>query len=64
MPIYEYQCNNCDHSFEKLIFKGDNEQVVCPKCGANRVKKLFSASSFMSKTGIGLCSAGTSKGFS
>jgi len=64
MPIYEYQCKKCDHSFEKLTFKGDDEHVICPQCGTNKVKKLLSAGSFMGKTGIGVCSAGTSKGFS
>jgi len=64
MPIYEYECEKCNHCFERLTFKGDGEHINCPKCGANKVKKLLSASSFMSETGIGVCSAGTSKGFS
>jgi putative FmdB family regulatory protein len=64
MPIYEYECEKCNHYFERLTFKGDDEHINCPKCGANKVKKLLSASSFMSKTGIGACSSGTSKGFS
>jgi putative FmdB family regulatory protein len=64
MPIYEYQCKKCDHSFERLIFKGDDENAICPKCGANKVKKLLSTSSFISKTGIGACSTSASKGFS
>ena len=38
MPVYEYQCNKCGHSFEKLAFKGDNEQVFCPKCSDNKAK--------------------------
>ena len=33
MPIHEYQCKECSHSFEKLIFKGDDEQIYCSKCG-------------------------------
>lgn len=64
MPIYEYQCKTCGNSFEKLFFKGDDEQVVCPECGDDKVKKLLSAGSFMHKTGIGVCSAGSPKGFS
>jgi putative FmdB family regulatory protein len=64
MPIYEYLCNKCGHSFEKLAFKGDDEQVFCPKCSDNKVKKLLNTSSFMDKTGIGVCSVGTSKSFS
>ncbi len=31
MPIYEYECNECQGCFEKLVF-GDDE-VECPDCG-------------------------------
>ena len=64
MPIYEYQCKKCDHSFEKLIFLGDEETINCPSCGHNNVKKLLSAGSFMSSAGIGICAANAPKGFS
>jgi len=64
MPIYEYQCEKCTHSFEKLIFKGDNEHISCPKCSDKKVKKLLSCSSFMSSAGIGTCAANAPKGFS
>ena len=64
IPIYEYQCEKCNHSFEKLIFKGDNENINCPKCSDNKVKKLLSAVSFMDNAGIGTCAANAPKGFS
>jgi len=64
MPIYEYECKKCNHYFERLTFKGDKEHIHCPQCGTNKVKKLLSAGSFMSKTGIGVCSASSPKGFS
>ncbi len=64
MPIYEYQCEKCNHSFEKLIFLGDDEKINCPMCGDNNVKKLLSAGSFMSSAGIGTCAANAPKGFS
>ena len=64
MPIYEYQCEKCSHSFEKLVFKGDKEQIYCPTCGYNKVKKLLSSVSFMNSAGIGTCATGTPKGFS
>lgn len=40
MPIYEYVCNECGWSFEKIVF-GDTE-VRCPKCDSASVKKKFS----------------------
>lgn len=64
MPIYEYQCENCSHSFERLIFLDDDETINCPGCGDKNVKKLLSASSFMSGSGIGSCAAKAPKGFS
>ena len=64
MPIHEYQCEKCNHSFEKLIFLGDDEIINCPWCGDNNVKKLLSAGSFISSSGIGTCAANAPKGFS
>ncbi len=38
MPIYEYACPACGHSFEK-IQRTDLHQAPCPVCGklANRI---------------------------
>lgn len=41
MPLYEYVCENCGHSFERLIFH-DGEVVECPAC-SGRVRKLLSS---------------------
>ena len=48
MPIYEYDCENCGHRFEKLLKRTD-EPVACPKCGADRVAKRFSTFSASTK---------------
>lgn len=40
MPIFEYHCRECDKGFELLVF-GDQE-VSCPTCKGNDVKKLLS----------------------
>lgn len=45
MPIFEFHCDNCDKTFEKLVFGGDPE-VECPNCGQKSVKKLMSACAF------------------
>ncbi len=62
MPIYEFQCNKCDHCFEKLVFVEEDEPVQCPKCRSTQVKKLVSCASFIS--GVGGCAAPPGKGFS
>ena len=64
MPIYEYKCEKCGNSFEKLVFGSDKEPVFCPECKAEDVKRLLSSTGFISSTGGNDCSAGTPSGFS
>jgi putative FmdB family regulatory protein len=33
MPLYEYQCNQCKHRFEKIQKFSDKILKKCPKCG-------------------------------
>lgn len=41
MPLYEYRCEPCDHSFEALI-RSENDVARCPLCGNVEVAKQFS----------------------
>ena len=44
MPIYEYKCPHCGVKFE--ILRGVtavNEDVKCPKCGAEKPERILSA---------------------
>lgn len=41
MPIFEYRCPACEHTFEELVRK--DETVPCPKCGDKKPEKLMSA---------------------
>jgi len=43
MPLYDYECAECAHVFE-VFHKVDEESknIVCPKCGAKKSKKLIS----------------------
>jgi len=40
MPLYEYACHKCNHTFEELVFNG--EAVACPQCHTKRVERLLS----------------------
>jgi putative FmdB family regulatory protein len=40
MPIYEYQCRECEHPFEALV-DGD-EPVACPQCKGKKLDRLLS----------------------
>ena len=42
MPLYEYQCEACDHRFEQIRKFSDPPLTVCPACGG-AVRKLVSS---------------------
>ena len=47
MPIYEYQCNDCESIFEVLTLSAkDTGQVICTRCKSDKVEKVMSAGSF------------------
>ena len=39
MPLYEYACRKCEHTFEALVF--DGEAVECPECHGRRLERLL-----------------------
>ena len=41
MPIYEYHCAPCEHTFETLI-RSQGDVAHCPKCGGVELVKQFS----------------------
>ncbi len=43
MPIYEYQCKHCCHSFEYLALSAAEPAPLCPQCHCDEVVKLMSA---------------------
>jgi len=51
MPIYEYQCEQCDHQFDTLQKLSDKPLRKCPECGKLKLTKLVSAAGFRLKGG-------------
>jgi|TARA_B100000959_G_C14659843_1_gene491946 putative FmdB family regulatory protein len=49
VPIYEYKCDKCNHQFEILQKVNDEPAKTCPKCNADRLRKLVSAAAFKLK---------------
>lgn len=49
MPIYEYQCQSCDHKMEALQKMADDPLKTCPACEQDSLKKLISAAAFKLK---------------
>lgn len=50
MPVYEYECKECDKVFEVQQKMADDPLSECPECQAP-VTKLMSMSSFQLKGG-------------
>lgn len=46
MPIYEYVCNDCGHTFETLQKMSDAPLSFCPVCENSSLKKMISAPGF------------------
>ncbi len=46
MPIYEYQCEECQHHFDALQKMSDEPLRTCPQCHQLRLKKMVSAPHF------------------
>ena len=40
MPLYDYSCQECEATFEALVFNG--EAVACPACESERLERLLS----------------------
>ena len=51
MPIYEYECMDCNHYLDELQKMSDEPLKDCPKCHKPKLKRLLSAPSFRLKGG-------------
>jgi putative FmdB family regulatory protein len=40
MPIFEYVCRECDHSFEALVY--GVQKATCPKCQSQKLAPQLS----------------------
>jgi putative FmdB family regulatory protein len=41
MPVYPYNCENCDHTFEDIAMMNDAPLVVCPVCRRRRLRRVL-----------------------
>ncbi len=46
MPIYEYECKACGHTFDTIQSFSEEPLTDCPVCKEPALKKLISASAF------------------
>ena len=52
MPIFEYQCSQCDHRFEVIVLSAA-EPLLCPNCRSSALKKQLSVFSSRSTAAAG-----------
>ena len=41
MPLYEYTCRDCSHTFETLVSEKRGEPDRCPHCESRKVERLI-----------------------
>lgn len=51
MPLYDFICNECRHTKEKLVSSATTK-VECPNCGGSMTRQIAGAQSFYFK-GVG-----------
>jgi putative FmdB family regulatory protein len=56
MPLYEYQCRDCDHQFELLV--RESTRLECPKCTSAQLIKQLSVFAVSAPSGGSMQSAG------
>jgi putative FmdB family regulatory protein len=60
MPLYEFQCGECDKAFEELLRSSAAiTEVKCPKCGSPRVRRKVSTFASKSSGGSSLAFGGS-----
>ena len=43
MPIYEFHCDGCDATFERMTrMSARDERVACPECGSKKTGRKLS----------------------
>ena len=46
MPIFDFACDQCGHSFEKLVSSSQSPAPNCLSCDSDKVTKQVSAPTF------------------
>ena len=57
MPTYDYQCQDCDHTFEvfaSIKQKTAGLEPVCPQCQSHKVQQAFRSVMFIRDSGGGV----------
>ena len=56
MPLYEFQCQQCETVFEELVRMGSTgEGIACPKCHGTEIRKQVSTCNGRTSASISAC---------
>jgi putative FmdB family regulatory protein len=61
MPLYEYQCRDCEREVELLV-RNEHERLECPECGGSKLMKLLSVTASAHTGGAGPAASGPPSG--
>jgi len=64
MPIYEYTCSKCNEIFARLQWPGQEEEILCPQCSSDDVRKIISTFNCSTPADAGGSPGGSYSGFS
>ena len=54
MPIFEFRCLECNHTFEKLFIRSDDEvNMACPECRCDSIERVVSRANYAMGVGPG-----------
>ena len=59
MPLFDYKCKTCAHTFEALVLKG--REPVCATCGSDDLERLVSLPAVRSSSTTELSARGAKK---
>jgi len=53
MPLYEYQCQDCEATFDALRGMDEaDDPITCPKCGSERTHRAISLFAAIGESGV------------
>jgi putative FmdB family regulatory protein len=62
MPVYEYECRDCDRRFDALTTMAQADEASCPHCSSANARRLLSVIGGLTGMASGSASASTSEG--
>jgi putative FmdB family regulatory protein len=54
MPFYDYECKDCNYTFEDLVHNIDRDIQRCPMCNKHATRLLTARVAFVNKDADGV----------